>query len=302
MNKLIVTKAYINNFSVATVKDFEGCPEALKMLYQRYGDEKAVLSSRKSDFIKLSVEDNKPHWAINFLLNLMKEQYRIAFIDSYYDDLFLTLGSKDLVTACQKAFLIVKKNKPEEYKKHTDIFETHIKRIEVLIEASVTESERKILYNRKFICQSVLMLLRDEARVLTRSVNSALSKVAEAQSVMDMDNAQDNAKMKAIALNLIEYSEVFEDQKMADKFENDNKRTGLIYQENFKASDDRTVVKINGHDVLMKDYMEDPKKFNKLPFKDMSPEEVISECKKNLQDKKKYSVKPAHYDFYKQTE
>lgn len=81
-----------------------------------------------------------------------------------------------------------------------------------------------------------------------------------------------------------------------------NSVKGANTQENFKAKDERTIVKINGHEVLMRDYMADPKKYNSLPFKDISPDEVISECKQNLADKKKYSVKPAHYEYYKQTE
>lgn len=82
----------------------------------------------------------------------------------------------------------------------------------------------------------------------------------------------------------------------------EDKRRGVEYQEKFKTNDSLTVIKVNGHEILMKDYMEDPKKYNSLPFKNISPDEVISECNKNLEDKKKYSVKPAHYDNYRQTE
>lgn len=211
MNKLLVTKTYINKFSVATVKDFEGCPDALKMLYQRYGDEVAILSSRKQDFIDLTIKDNKPHWTINFILNLMKENYRLMFYEDYFEVAVYRLGDKKIATDCQKAFLAVKKNKVTEYPKLLSLMQSIVSKRAIDLINTAVESEVKLIHFQIFLCESVIMLLRDDKRVLTRSVNAALSKIAEAQSILDIDLSRDNVKLKSIALKLIDYSELFED-------------------------------------------------------------------------------------------
>ena len=211
MNKLIVSKEYINNFSVATVKDYEGCPEALKMLVQRYGDEVAVLSKRKQDFVKLVIDDNKPHWAINFILNMMKEKYRLEFFEHYFESLIYLTGDKRLSLDCQKAFNIVQNNKVKDYQKNIDLLESIINQKKRFIAESKDESIMRRLYLHQFICESVLMLLRDQDRKLTRSLNSALSKVAQAYSVLDLDSSHNNKAEKELALSLLDYSGLFDE-------------------------------------------------------------------------------------------
>ena len=70
-------------------------------------------------------------------------------------------------------------------------------------------------------------------------------------------------------------------------------------QEIFKTNDTVTIVKINGHEVRMSDYMLDPKKYNSMPFKGFTAEEVISECRKSLEDKNRLDVRPLHLENYK---
>lgn len=73
------------------------------------------------------------------------------------------------------------------------------------------------------------------------------------------------------------------------KEETETKRISPALQQKMKAIDDRTVVKINGHEVLMKDYMANPKYYNSLPFKDTSADEVLLECQQNLEEKLKFA-------------
>lgn len=209
MNKLIVSKEYIKNFSIATVKDYEGCPEALKMLHQRYGDEVATLSKRKKDFLVLATDDNKPHWVVNFLLNLMQEKYKLNFFESYLDDSIYLCGDKNIAQVIHKAFSAYKKNSSLD--KHLATLNKTLEDLNKFNPISESEYQLKLNYVQKFLCESVLVLLADNKRVLTRSLNSALSKIAEAQSVLDLENSRDNIKMKSIALSLIDYTELFED-------------------------------------------------------------------------------------------
>ena len=80
--------------------------------------------------------------------------------------------------------------------------------------------------------------------------------------------------------------------------EDDKKRTSPALQQKMKAEDTRTIVKINGHEVLMKDFMANPNYYNKLPFKEKTAEEVLLECQTNLEEKSKYA-RPLNYDNYK---
>jgi|WetSurMetagenome_2_1015567.scaffolds.fasta_scaffold694026_2 hypothetical protein len=81
--------------------------------------------------------------------------------------------------------------------------------------------------------------------------------------------------------------------------EDDKKRISPALQQKMKAEDSRTIVKINGHEVLMKDFMANPKYYNSLPFKEKSAEEVLLECKTNLEDKSRLA-RPLDYVNYKQ--
>lgn len=79
------------------------------------------------------------------------------------------------------------------------------------------------------------------------------------------------------------------------------KKESTPLSEVLKSKDSRTIIKINGHEILMKDYMEDPKKYNSLPFTGISPEQVQSECTENLEIKRKFSVKPINAERYKES-
>lgn len=80
-----------------------------------------------------------------------------------------------------------------------------------------------------------------------------------------------------------------------------SKRISPPLQQQLKASDDRTIILVNGHEVLVKDFMADPKKYNSLPFKNISIDEVLSECERNLKNKQMLIARPIANDNYKDT-
>lgn len=215
MSKVKISKEFIKNFSIAAVKDHEGCPEALTMLYKRYGDEVADLSKRKPDFVKLINEDNKPHWAMNFILNLMKEEYRFKFYEDEFEDCVYLLGDKKIAQDCLKAFQAIKKSKVEDYPKLqkmlADIVNRNGLKLGLDSVLCIPGHDVKVIYFQSYICESLMMLMEDDKRVFTRSMVRALSKLADGLAIMDIDNARDNVKMKALALKLVDYSEVFKE-------------------------------------------------------------------------------------------
>lgn len=77
------------------------------------------------------------------------------------------------------------------------------------------------------------------------------------------------------------------------------KKVSPTLQQQLKSADNRTIVIINGHEVLMKDFMADPKKYNNLPFKDISVVEVLSECEKNLKTKQMLLTRPITNEVHK---
>jgi hypothetical protein len=211
MNKLIVSKEFIENFSIDKVKDYEGCPDALRMLTIRYGKTIDHLAKRKPDFIKIVIEDNKPDWILNFLLNLIKEEFKISFYEPYLKDCLSIAEGIKLVQTCQKAFQAFKKGKTITYLKHQLALENLIKQKESELAEPLSEESNYKIYYQIYICQSILLLLNDADRLLTRSLNSSLQKIADAQAIVDLDNARNNMKLKTIAMKLIDYSEIFED-------------------------------------------------------------------------------------------
>ena len=105
MSKLIISKNDLKEFSVAKFKDHEGCPDAIKLLYKRYGDRVDSLLKYKNDFLHIIVIDNKPHWPINFLCNLLTESAKLSFYENYLEDNIYYVGDKKIGQTCHKTFL-----------------------------------------------------------------------------------------------------------------------------------------------------------------------------------------------------
>lgn len=210
MNKLRVDKEFLDNFTISKVKDYEGCPDALKMLYKRYGDEVDTLSKRKDDVIKLINEDNKPHWAINFMLNMLKENYKMDFYESYIIAAIDNLQDDSLIQECKSIFNVIKNSKAEDYESKLLTLEVKIAALESVQSYMNIESDIMMKHYQISICQSLESLLRDEEKTFTRSMNHALFKISEAQSVLDLDNSRNNIKFKAVALAMVDYLGLFE--------------------------------------------------------------------------------------------
>lgn len=210
MSKLVISKKELESFSVAKFKDHEGCPDAIKLLYKRYGDRVDNLLKYKNDFLHIIVTDNKPHWPINFICNLLTEQYKLSFFEKYLGEVVFLLGSKDIYKLATNAFKDLKKNKVdndllEEINK--EFLELNSKIGNPLL--NVDSLEYKNLYSQIELLSAINVLLKDTERTFTRSMTSALTNIANIQSIMDLNNAADNQKLKSIAINLLEYSEIF---------------------------------------------------------------------------------------------
>jgi hypothetical protein len=211
MNKLIVDQDFINNFSIAKVKDYEGCPDALRMLILRFGHGSDVLSRRKADFIKIATEDNKPHWIINFLCNMLKEEYKISFYQDYLKTCLNVCPDNKMVQDCLQDIQEVKNLGTSGLFDYIQNLEDLIKQKEFELSSAQSFDDGIQTNYEKSVCQSILIVLKDTNKVYTRSLTAALQKIAEAKSILDLDNSRDNIKLKTIALKLIDFSEIFED-------------------------------------------------------------------------------------------
>ena len=76
----------ILNFKIDLVKNYEGCPDAMAFLKNRYGDQQDNLRKRKNDFIAL-IDEGKGDWVINFFLNIMTKKQRLQYVlDRFHEN------------------------------------------------------------------------------------------------------------------------------------------------------------------------------------------------------------------------
>ena len=78
--KLTLTEDQIKNFCIDTVKDFEGCPEALIFLKKIHKDTVQDLRNTRREFMDL-INVDKGIWITNFLMNLLVKEHRIEFYE-----------------------------------------------------------------------------------------------------------------------------------------------------------------------------------------------------------------------------
>jgi arsenate reductase-like glutaredoxin family protein len=208
MGKLIISKAELKSFSVSKFKDHEGCPDAIKLLYRRYGDRVDNLLNYKDDFLHIISIDNKPHWTINFICNLLTESSKMSFYDQYLDNIAYSTGSKEVTQFCLKTFLDIRKNRLSQnnFNQLAKLIKDDLELKEILVFDSI---EYKKLMLREHLLKSIQHLMKDDQRLFTRSMTSALMSLADAQSQFDIEGSQDNLKQKSIAVDLLEFSEIF---------------------------------------------------------------------------------------------
>jgi len=159
--KLTITQDQIKNFSIDTIKDFEGCSPALSFLKKIYGDRVEDLSLTKPDFQRL-IDVDKGIWIINFCMNLLDLQHRKEFFETILFEDMKKLASKKL-------------------KKDMDEF-------------AVGRSTYTSLSD-KLIIKAFLQYSEDMQSTqgkFTRSVSSAVSLIAEAKVSKSIDKKKFN--------------------------------------------------------------------------------------------------------------
>lgn len=81
-----LTESEIKNFKIDLVKNYEGCPDAMLFLKNRYGDQQDDLRKRKEDFMIL-IHEEKGDWVMNFFLNIMTRKQRLQYIiDRFHEN------------------------------------------------------------------------------------------------------------------------------------------------------------------------------------------------------------------------
>ncbi len=207
MNKLKADKNDLINFSISKLKDYEGCPDASKLLFKHFGDQVDSLFNHEQYVLKLILEHNKPHWAINFILNLIHEEYRLKFFNLVFKDCLDEIKDKNLLKELKKGLKALKNNEDYELK---DMMAKKKFEAETL-EQDILLNEEKynfIMFQIKTI-ESLMNLLCDKEKRYTRSLTLALSKIADAKSYLDISTANENLNNKQIALKLLDYSGIF---------------------------------------------------------------------------------------------
>ena len=191
----IKNKKVLEKFTIKNIKNFEGCPDAAKVLYARYKDETDNLLKRKKDFVHLIVEDNKPEWAINFLLNILDEHHKFSFFEKRFNDAVYCSGDKDFSYNCLKAFKAIKKNEIEKVDAaHNELFK-------VVVPYLTNPSNPKQMITIS-LYRIINLLKEDNKREFTRSLTYSFQKISEIETFSSHVSYEDN--LKGIAIDLVE--------------------------------------------------------------------------------------------------
>jgi hypothetical protein len=187
MSKLNIKKEQLQNFSIDLVKDFEGCPSALKFLKARFGDRVDNLQNCKKEILELIEKDEKSDWVINFLLNLIQKKQRLMFYETHliwsldeYDDHSFKYAMLDLFSVVHKKGCV---------QAQLD---------------SLKQDESNYEY-RRLILESLFFLYEDKDKKYTRSITDALMKLAEANVNLDIVKYNYESNIQATAKSLMEY-------------------------------------------------------------------------------------------------
>jgi hypothetical protein len=66
-----------------------------------------------------------------------------------------------------------------------------------------------------------------------------------------------------------------------------------------KAKDQLTKITVNGHEITMAEYMENPKKYNSAPMSEEYIKQIEKECEENKKTKDLLKCNPSFVDGYK---
>lgn len=207
MTKLKADQEDLKAFSIAKLVNYEGCPDASRFFLKKFGDKVDDLFKYEDYVNEVIIKHNKPHWIVNFFLNLIHDEYRLKFFNLIFKDVLFNVDDYELKKELKKAMKAIEKVEPYNLNDLLVKFQTELEPLS----KDILSNENKynnIMFKIKVI-ESLIFLLEDEENRYTRSLTSALMNLADAQTYFDPYNSADNVNQKKIALRLVDYSGVF---------------------------------------------------------------------------------------------
>lgn len=206
----MITKKDIESFTVRQVRDFEGCPMAMRHLMKTLGDTVYDLSTSQKVVQDLIEDDDKVDWAINFMLNLMKPKYRLEFYFKYLEEALIHIEDQEIKDYIHLSFISFSKRisaKSLKVMAHKmDVIYAHIG---ASLNDQKDESIRnKLLYELE-VLNSMKFFIDDEDKKFTRNITDGLMKLAEAKVYRNFVQYPYQDNIKQIAESLMEFTEVW---------------------------------------------------------------------------------------------
>lgn len=208
MNKLLISKEEIENFSISSLKDFNGCPEALRYLTKVYGDKKDNLSLYQKDFYAL-INIGKSAWVFQFCFSILKKEYCFEFYKKHSRQLITKIEDFDLKQDLEFAVNSLGKDNLDYIKPTIQkIIDKHFNSISSEIDFY---EERPFLQNEKkkaelnflaHLIKSIQYLLENNER----SFAQAAIELAAAQNSFNYPNYNSSEFKKDLAKELMEYT------------------------------------------------------------------------------------------------
>lgn len=206
-SKLTIKADHLKNFCIDTVKEYEGCASALRYLKAKYGDRVEHLADCEDEVIEIIMKDNKGEWVINFLLNMIKPQFRCAFYAQHLFKALDNIEDTELRDNLQLAFDSFSKKTPS--KDMSDIeatIERHFSHIDSELSYPHPENIHDKLQFERLVVESVRFFITDKERKFTRHVTDGLIKLAESTAYEDLVKYNYDVSIQEVALSLMEFT------------------------------------------------------------------------------------------------
>jgi hypothetical protein len=215
MSKVRVGRETLRKFSVRDFKDFEGCAPALKFLTAKYGDSTTYdLADCEQDVKDMIFKYDHPDWVINFLLNLIRPKHRLTFYFDHLLDAIESFEDKELKGFLKTAVAALSDRiSKKEIEYVTAELNKHAAAIDAELEIQSNEDIINSLMAEKYVIISFRSIVEDTDKKFTRSITSALMKLAESKVYRDLVQYTYTSNIQEIALSLVEYTELWHKKK-----------------------------------------------------------------------------------------
>ena len=214
-NKLFASREVMERFSIDSLKRLEGCPPAVEFLKRKYGDRVDNLFSCGQEVMDLIVIDGKSDWAINFMLNLIKPEFRIAFYATKLGEMLTRTDDREFARDVYFMLKVHVEYMHHEFLAASHKFESHRSAIKSELNHYAERNEApadsvlSALNHELLIVESVSFICADEKRNFTRSVTDALIKLAESKCTLDVVRYNYEEVIKETALELMGYTDIW---------------------------------------------------------------------------------------------